>query len=164
MELPAAGCKLLHLSSLIPQLNYPSVYLGLCQQACNAATPDLLSDIIHLPQVVICQQTFDATRKNMQRRSGFCSCLSPYGWFPRTALPVSLRARRTEAEICASLLPLHCVLTANEEMWSKFLVFGANFYTRYDSHYGQILWIGYLFPGIIQIYYNVCKKKCEIIK
>lgn len=59
MELPAAGCKLLHLSSLIPQLNYPSVYLGLCQQACNAATPDLLSDII-------CHRSLSANRLLMQ--------------------------------------------------------------------------------------------------
>lgn len=37
MELPAAGCMLLHLSGP----NYPSVYLVLCEQACGAATRDL---------------------------------------------------------------------------------------------------------------------------
>lgn len=52
---------------------------SLCQHAHNAPETSL-SDIIHLPQVVICHWTFDATCKNMQRRSGFCSCLSPYGW------------------------------------------------------------------------------------
>lgn len=41
MELPAAGCMLLHLSGVIPQPNYPSVYPVLCEQACGAATRDL---------------------------------------------------------------------------------------------------------------------------
>lgn len=47
MELPAAGCKLLHFSGLIPpQLNNPSLYLLLCQQAYNAPeTPRLISYI-----------------------------------------------------------------------------------------------------------------------
>lgn len=48
MELPAAGCKLPHFGGLIPpQLNNPSLYLLLCQQAYNAPETSP-SDIMHL--------------------------------------------------------------------------------------------------------------------